>query len=113
MTFFIFLKSLHKSSDFSFPGILKQLKLLHLRGKQGKQSRQRWCCSCTGAEDKSEISEEEEGAPTGGDISQQKGERRQEEERRAHFLCDLFIYDQPLREVGALAAQRGWDVSPV
>lgn len=80
-------------------------------------NRQRWCCSCTGAEDKSEISEEgeeeeEEEAPTGGDISQERGERRQEEgrlqeeERRADFLSHLFIYDQPLREVGTLAVRR-------
>lgn len=78
-------------------------------------NRQRWCCSCTRAEDKSEISEEgeeEEEAPTGGDISQERGERRQEEgrlqeeERRADFLSHLFIYDQPLREVGTLAVRR-------
>lgn len=57
-----------------------------------------------------------EKAPTGGDISQERGERRQEEGRlqeeaeeegrQAHFLCDLLSSDQPLREVGALAARR-------
>lgn len=105
---FVFL-SLHKFIRFFF---FQKSKTTTIKGGGGDysgvstRSRQRWCCSCTGAEDKFEISEEE-GAPTGGDISQERGERLQEEgrlqeeeERQADFLCDLFIYGQPLREVG-------------
>lgn len=105
--FFVFL-SLHKFIRFFF---FQKSKTTTIKGGGdysgvSTRSRQRWCCSCTGAEDKFEISEEE-GAPTGGDISQERGERLQEEgrlqeeeERQADFLCDLFIYGQPLREVG-------------
>lgn len=79
----------------------------------------RGCCSCTGAEEKSQYLRENRkmcgGKKTDGDVSQEGGGKRrgdisrgggqQEEGRQADFLYDL-CYGQPLREIGTLAARR-------